>query len=137
MTTLEEGIKTLFNEIDDNCQIIKFENVKADDNFCVVLRTKLANVESNWGDICNKWVEKFTVQTNSKWIVRATFPAATRMAYRKVFVCKENGHSNRNNSKKCDGKIDIKVKKVTQFTVKRDKLLKKGYNVEIKVRNRL
>lgn len=134
MTTLEEGIKMLFNEIDENCEIVKFESVNAEDNFSVLLRTKLTNEEKNWGSSCNKWMEKFTIQTNSKWIVRATFPAAQRMDYRKVFTCKEN-RSNKYKSQnlKCDAKVDMKVKKVTESTLKKDKLLKKGYNVEIKV----
>lgn len=136
MTSLEEGIRTLFTEIDENCEVTEFVNVAAEDNFSVVLRTKLTNKENNWGDTCNKWLEKFTIQTNSQWLVRATFPAAKRMEYRKVFICKgSHGRNNKSNgeSKRCESKIDMKVKKVTRDTVKKDKYLKAGYNGEIKV----
>lgn len=132
MTTLEEGIKILFNELDEHSKIVRYENVVAEDNFSVSVRTKLKNVDG-WGKACDRWVERFTIQTNSKWVVKATFPKAQRMEYRKVYVCKENSVGNRNHNKSCQGKIDIKVKKVTESTLKKDKLLQSGYNGEIKV----
>lgn len=121
----EEGIKILFNEVDQNCKITKLENVLAYDNFTVTLRTKLTNENDDWGNVCNKWVEKFSNQTNSKWRVKSSYPRAQRAEYRKVYYCKENG---------CGGKINIKVKKDTVYTRKKDELLRTGHNVEIKVR---
>ncbi|KAF5281662.1 hypothetical protein FQR65_LT14592 [Abscondita terminalis] len=127
-TTIEEGIRILFNELDPNCKIIKYENVIADDNFSVLLRTKLDNPDT-WSKSCDRWVESFTNQTGSKWVVKYTFPKIQRMEYRKVYVCKQK----RNRNASCRSKIDIKVKKYTVSTLKRDVLLKNGYNGEIRV----
>lgn len=132
MTSLQEGIETLMNEIDPNCKIIKYENVSAYDNFSILVRTKMEK-GANWSDTCTKWVEKFSIQTNSKWVVKATFPKVQRIEYRKVYFCKENSISSRNRNKSCPGRIDIKVKKSSIHTMKKDVLLKTGYNTEIKV----
>lgn len=133
MTSLEQGIETLMNEVDPNCKIIKFESVTAYDHFSIVLRSKMQKSGDNWSECCSKWVDKFSNQTNSKWVVKATFPKVQRIEYRKVFFCKENSISSRNNNKSCAAKIDIKIKKSSIHTVKKDKLLKTGYNAEIKV----
>lgn len=132
MTSLEQGIETLLNEVDANSKVIKYETVTAYDNFSIILRTKMEKGE-NWSDTCNRWLEKFSNQTNSKWVVKATFPKVQRIEYRKVFFCKENSISSRNHNKSCPAKIDIKVKKSSVHTIKKDKLLKTGYNAEIKV----
>ncbi|KAK4877781.1 hypothetical protein RN001_010287 [Aquatica leii] len=132
MTTLEDGIRILFSELDENSRIIKYENVLADDNFSVLVRTKLKNNDT-WSKVCDRWVERFTIQTNSKWVVKYTFPKIKRMEYRKVYICKENSTSRKNHDKSCQGKIDIKVKKYTKSTLKKDALLKSGYNGEIRV----
>lgn len=134
MTSVERGIQIVLNEVDENCKIIKFAQVAAYDNFSIVLRTKMEK-GVNWSDTCSKWVEKFSAQTNSKWVVKATYPKVQRIEYRKVFFCKENSISSRNHNKSCPAKIDIKVKKVSVHTVKKDKLLKTGYNTEIKVKS--
>lgn len=88
---------------------------------------------ANWSDTCNKWVEKFSIQTNSKWVVKATFPKVQRIEYRKVYFCKENSVSSRNHNKSCPAKIDVKIKKSSVHTIRKDQLLKTGYNAEIKV----
>lgn len=132
MSSLEQGIETLMKEVDVDCKIVKFENIAAFDNFSILLRTKMVKGE-NWNDTCNKWLEKFSIQTNSKWVVKATFPRVQRIEYRKVYVCKENSISNRNQDKSCPAKVDIKVKKISVHTLKRDKLLRSGYNTAIKV----
>lgn len=123
----EEGIKILFDEVDKNCKITKLENVLAYDNFTATLRTKLTNTGDEWGSVCNKWVEKFSNQTNSKWNVKSSYPGAQRLEYRKVYYCKESNSG-------CKGKINIKVKKDTIYTRKKDAFLKTGLNAEIKVR---
>lgn len=135
MTNLERGIETLMNEVDANCKIVKYENVAAYDNFSIVVRTKMEK-GVNWSETCTKWVEKFSIQTNSKWVVKATFPKVQRIEYRKVFFCKENSISSRNHNRSCAAKIDIKIKKYSIHTLKKDKLLKTGYNSEIKVLNK-
>ncbi|KAB0791253.1 hypothetical protein PPYR_03053 [Photinus pyralis] len=132
MSTLEEGLRILFTELDQHSKIIKYENVISDDNFSVSLRTKLSN-ESTWSKACDRWVERFTVQTNSKWVVKYTFPKTLRMAYRKVYICKENSVASRNRNKSCKAKIDIRIKKVTESALKKDSLLRTGYNGDIKV----
>lgn len=134
MSNLEQGIETLMNEVDSNCKIVKFDNVAAYDNFSIIVRTKMERGD-NWSDTCTKWVEKFSIQTNSKWVVKATFPKVQRIEYRKVFFCKENSISSRNHNRSCAAKIDIKIKKSSVHTLKKDKLLKTGYNAEIKVAN--
>lgn len=108
----EVYLQTLFASFDEHCKLVEVLEFDSHNNFVASVRTKWPSSEedqvqgnkkySGWTRVLNKWVEKFSQQTNSKWIVRTSFSNRQRYIYRKIYICK---------SKPCKSRIDIRVTK--------------------------
>ncbi|KAE8743392.1 hypothetical protein FOCC_FOCC010997 [Frankliniella occidentalis] len=76
------------------------------------------------------WLRDYSKRTFTEWVVKQTFPRADRVAYHKQYLCafsKKNkirleGESYRNYN--CTAKLDIKIKKLTKDTKKKDPYLR-------------
>ncbi|KAF0747670.1 Uncharacterized protein FWK35_00028587, partial [Aphis craccivora] len=80
------------------------------------LRSNILNFEQ-----CDKWVNEFSMLTNTNWIVRNSNKMSERFQFKKVDKDKNQKKSKNMN---CPAKVNIKVKKTTTDTVKKDKYVK-------------
>jgi len=110
----------------------------------IFLKTKLEYSHESYSTSCDEWIQKYSLETKTNWIVKSTYPNKQRYLYRKDYVCQ---HSSRNktllnlsNSNRtrlrnmnCNAIIKIIVKKDTADTRKKDKYIRQGLNTEIKV----
>lgn len=139
MTTM---ISNLF-DFDSYCEIIK-SNVEDSEKFEIVLRTKFNKIDESYHKTCDEWVKLFSMSSKTNWIVRNTFPNMKLFEYRKDYVCQHSSWNKvlgtniaRNRNKGCNNAlIKIHVKKNTKDTRKKDVLIRRGLNAEIKVSNR-
>lgn len=130
-----------------NINIIEY---RSQNNYIAVLRLKLkgkSDEECDSDDFnlrCNEWVNEFSIITKTQWIVKKTLPKLQRLLFRKQYVCHHNSFNKvsaddrkrvatRTKDKGCEAFIDIKVKKITRFTVRNDPLLKEGWSALIMV----
>lgn len=113
------------------------------EHFCATLRLKTKDLDGDsYATKCDNWVAKFEEKTNTGYLKKKTRPNPKRFIYKKSYSCqhsslwKSDKNTNvRKRDKKCnDTVIHIKVKKETKDTLKKDKYLREGYDVEVQVR---
>ena len=62
-----------------------------------------------------EWLQSFSLKTKTNWIVRRTFPAPKKYAFRKILECQSSNYHKVATTKQatrnsdCDAKIDCKV----------------------------
>lgn len=115
--------------------------LKSCSDYKALIRCKM--VGSDFAEEVKSFIEKFSTETCTNWIVRRTFPNLQRLLFRKIFVCqhsdfnkkagKRANFNSRDRNKRCNAQIDIKIKKKTKTTIRRDKYLKNGLNAQIQV----
>lgn len=126
---------------DTNCVITK-NNISNENEFNVVLCTKIEQKDNSYSIACDEWIQLFSKTTKTNWIVKSTYPNKINYLYRKDFVCQHSSknkinnissHKTRVRDKQCSSSIIIVIKKSTVHTKRRDKYLNNGLNTEIKV----
>jgi len=130
-------ISNLF-DFDSYCEIVS--NVEDSEKFDIVLRTKFNKINESYQKTCDEWVKLFSESSKTNWIVRNTFPNIL-FEYRKDYVYQHSSWNKvlatnnvRNRNKGCnDALIKIHVKKDTKDKRKKDVLIRRGLNAEIKV----
>lgn len=127
--------------IPTNC-VITENNISNENEFNVVLRTKIEQKDNSYSIACDEWIQLFSKTTKTNWIVKSTYPNKINYLYRKDFVCQNSSknkinnissHKTRVRDKQCSSSIIIVIKKSTVHTKRRDKSLNNGLNTEIKV----
>ncbi|KAH8021050.1 hypothetical protein HPB51_012334 [Rhipicephalus microplus] len=76
-------------------------------------------------DAVNEWMEAYSVQTNTSWIVWRVQSVGERMAFHKIWHCQHHTKNKKSgpHNAKCMAKVDVKIKLVTFDTKRRDKYL--------------
>lgn len=72
-----------------------------------------------------QWMQKYSAQTNTSWIVQNASKKCTRMVFHKTWAC-QHSEINKTAAKRnqvCQAKVDIKIKKVNKDTRKKDPFL--------------
>lgn len=134
--SLEIVLKNLKPEVE--IQSLEFKSYS---EYKGIIRCRM--IGSDFAGEVKSFIEKFSAETCTNWIVRRTFPNVQKLAFRKIFVCQHNNFNKniqkrasstlRNRMKGCNAEIDIKIKKITKATIRRDSYLKNGLNAQIVV----
>ncbi|KAJ2952467.1 hypothetical protein O0L34_g6778 [Tuta absoluta] len=132
-----EQLKKVLGGFVDDFEVERYNG--EDGNYQCKIRCCLP-YEGDYDKKCEHFIEKFSVSTQTNWIMLKRFSEATRYEFRKIFVCqlsernktkdKKNGVTRNYN---CKANIGIKFLKVTKSTLKNSPLMKRGLNVLIEL----
>lgn len=133
-----EEFKRIFSEITKDFEILRYDRKSSDSYTCKV--QCLLHYDGEFDEKYASFVESFSKQTNSNWVMKRRFAEPTRYEFRKLFVShlsERNKLKNKtqgvNRNFNCKSTLNIKFLKTTQSTLKSSVLLRKGYNVVIDI----
>ncbi|KAL1480332.1 hypothetical protein MTO96_051118 [Rhipicephalus appendiculatus] len=75
----------------------------------------------------NEWLEAYSVQTNTSWIVQKVVKQGERMVFHKVWRCQHHSRNKRADRRDagCMARLDIKIKNLTRGTKQKDASLRR------------
>lgn len=126
-------------DFDSKCVMVQ-SNIINLSEFSAIIRTKIDQKAESYSLACDEWINLFSNNSKTNWIVKCTFPNKTNYLYRKDYVCQHSSKNKkmsilttRNRNKQCQAAIKIVIKKDTMHTRRRDEHLRNGLNTEIQV----
>ncbi|CAG9791175.1 unnamed protein product [Diatraea saccharalis] len=127
-------------KISENAKFIKFDFVSTE-NFSVSLKCKVETKQNKayYDAFVLQWIKKFSMFTATTWIVRNSFPKVTRILYRKLYNCHRASFNKKKTTslttlnQECRAKIDFKLKFINRNTIRNDKCLREGLNMNITI----
>ncbi|KAJ2940234.1 hypothetical protein O0L34_g11801 [Tuta absoluta] len=131
----------LKNKLEEICPSVKFIrfDYASPEKFRIELKCQVEKDQTMefYIDFIKNWITKFSKFTASGWIVRHTFSKMKRLVFRKIFTCQRSSFnkkkvvSKETRNQECRAKIDFKIKFINKNTMKNDKDLKEGLNLNI------
>ncbi|KAH7969419.1 hypothetical protein HPB52_017830 [Rhipicephalus sanguineus] len=75
----------------------------------------------------NKWLEAYSIHTNTSWIVQKVVKEGERMVFHKVWRCQYHSRNKKTDRRNagCMASLDIKIKKLARGTKQNDAFLRK------------
>ena len=111
--------KLNYFDFDPKCVIVQSNIINLSD-FSAIVRTKIDQKPESISLACDEWINLFSNNSKTNWIVKSTFPNKTNYLYRKDYVCQHSSknkklsiHTTRNRNKQCQAAIKIVIKKDT------------------------
>uniref|UniRef100_A0A2S2NK50 Uncharacterized protein n=1 Tax=Schizaphis graminum TaxID=13262 RepID=A0A2S2NK50_SCHGA len=125
----------------DSKRVIVQSNIVNLSEFSAIIRTTIDQKAESYSLACDKWINLFSNNSKTNWIVKSTFPNKTNYLYRKDYTCQHSSKNKktsilttRNRNKQCQAAIKIVIKKDTIHTRRRDEHLRNGLNTEIQIK---
>lgn len=126
-------------DFDSKCVMVQ-SNIINLSEFSAIIRTKIDQKAESYSLACDEWINLFSNNSKTNWIVKSTFPNKTNYLYRKDYLCQHSSKNKkmsilttRNRNRQCQAAIKIVIKKDTIHTRRRDEHLRNGLNTEIQV----
>lgn len=126
--------------------VVNNYSFKNENNFTAIVRAKSGYSDDKgtafYNEWCGNWIQKFSQETSTNWIVRYTYPNMQKYHFKKVFKCQHNSFDKvkkrkrddtRQRNRDCNASITIIFKKINRHTIRNDSLLKQELNVHIQV----
>lgn len=136
----DDQVKFDFNEILQNT-LRKFEIIHAkwqENKHCEIkFRTQISRNSEDFNALCDEWVDLFSEITNTVWVKKIS-NTGPKIKFRKQYQCWTQGGKVVQkellfDTRRCKATLDMKVLTDNPQTRKKNKHLKLGLNVVVKV----
>lgn len=135
----EEPSKSEFNSI-LSCINRKFEIISTkwsdDKNFEAKFRTQVPRENEDYNALCDEWVDLFSAVTSTTWVKKIS-NTGPQIRFRKQYQCWTHPGEVRKellfDPRRCKATLDVKVLTDNAHTRRKNKYIKQGLNVVVKV----